>query len=183
MLLDNDWINGKARMKDPSLWIKTIEGKKLFIHSSSDILFSDGDYNIFKIKEEMLPKNAKSFPLYGAYGIHIRRTDNEMAVKYSPTSLFIDKMEKLLRINPNVKFFLATDEPSEERLFLDRFGDSIITHHKKSFDRNDPQAIRDAVIDLWFLAHCRKIYGSYWSSFSDVAALWGNIEKEILKTN
>lgn len=97
--------------------------------------------------------------------------------------MFIDKAEELLRTDPKAKFFLATDDPSEERLFLDKFGESIIIHRKTSLDRNNPRAIRDAVTDLWFLAHCKKIYGSYWSSFSDVAAMWGNIEKEILKTN
>lgn len=48
-------------------------------------------------------------------------------------------------------------------------------------DRNTEVAIVDAMIDLTNLASCKKIYGSYYSSFSDVAAIWGNIEKEVLK--
>lgn len=180
MLLDNEWINKHARKKVSHLWVRMIERKDLFMHSSSDILFEEGYYKVFKIREDILPQYAKTFSTLGAYGIHIRRTDNKMAMKYSPTSLFIKKIEDLLLTNPDAKFFLATDDPSEEELFLNKFGNSIITYKKRSLDRNDPHAIQDAVIDLWFLAHCKKIYGSYYSSFSDVAALWGGIEKEIM---
>ena len=63
------------------------------------------------------------------------------------------------------------------------FPNTITVYDKQSLDRNDPIAIRDAVIDLYNLAHCKKIYGSYYSSFSDIAALWGGIEKEVLMTN
>ena len=116
-------------------------------------------------------------------GLHIRRSDNEMSIKYSPTELFLEAIEKEIESNPSVKFYLATDDSQEEKLITERFGDRICTYRKRSVDRNTEVAIVDAMIDLTNLASCKKIYGSYYSSFSDVAAIWGNIEKEVLKLN
>jgi hypothetical protein len=116
-------------------------------------------------------------------GLHIRRTDNANAVKYSPTSLFFAKVEEELKATPQIKFYLATDDPNEEKTFIDRFGESIIIYQKHSLDRNNPIAIKDALVDLYNLSHCSKIFGSYWSSFSDTAALWSGIEKIELRIN
>ena len=90
-------------------------------------------------------------------------------------------MRDELHAHPDAKFYLATDDPVEEERFLSEFGDRILVYKKHSLDRNDPIAIKDALIDLYNLSQCRKILASYYSSFSDVAALWGNIEKEVLK--
>ncbi len=38
-----------------------------------------------------------------------------------------------------------------------------------------------AMIDLYCLAKCSKIYGSYWSSFSEVAARIGDIPLKVIK--
>ena len=105
-----------------------------------------------------------------------------MSIKHSPTELFINKIRQELQQNPTQQFYLATDDEAEEQRIKQMFPDNIIVYKKQSLDRNDPVAIRDAVIDLYNLAHCKKIYGSYYSSFSDIAALWGGIEKDVLKT-
>ena len=80
-----------------------------------------------------------------------------------------------------VRFFLSTDDPKEEALLKERFGNRIIINPKTSIDRNNPIAIQEALLDLYSLSRCRKIYGSYYSSFSDVAAIWGRVNKNILK--
>ena len=51
----------------------------------------------------------------------------------------------------------------------------------RNFIHNDPRGIQDAVIDLYSLANCRKLIGSYWSSFSEVAAQLRGIELVIAK--
>lgn len=180
-IYDDKWIYDNARGKDFSTWRHLIEGKRIYMHASSDIFISQGDYSIFKVTEEI-----KRHTLHSSgdcIGIHIRRTDNEMSVRYSPTELFIRKIEEEIKGNPAQQFYLATDDKTEEEHLLQMFPDNITVYEKQSLDRNDPIAIRDAVIDLYNLAHCKKIYGSYYSSFSDIAALWGGIEKEVLKTN
>lgn len=178
-LLDDNWIVKRARGKDESLWINEIKDKNIYLESCADIYKDSGIYDIFKpkmsIKNKVLSNNREFI------GLHIRRSDNEMSIKYSPTKLFLDVIEKEIENDSTVKFYLATDDLQEEKIINDRFGDRICTYKKRSVDRNTEAGIVDAMIDLTNLASCRKIYGSYYSSFSDVAAIWGNIEKEVLK--
>ena len=47
--------------------------------------------------------------------------------------------------------------------------------YKKEMNRDTPNGIRDAVVDLYCLSKTKYIYGSYWSSFSDIAARIGEI--------
>ena len=93
----------------------------------------------------------------------------------------LDVIEKEIANDSAVKFYLATDDLQEEKTISERFGDRIFTYKKRSVDRNTEVGIVDAMIDLTNLASCRKIYGSYYSSFSDVAAIWGNTEKKVIK--
>lgn len=179
-VLDDTWISENARGKDYSLWKEQVEKVDVFINANLDILF-DGDYRIFKAKESLLDQWNNVCIDNDVIGIHIRRTDNLYAVKYSPTVLFLEKIKEEIELNPSIRFYLATDDPTEEEIFLKEYGEKIMIYHKHSLDRNNPFAIKDAVIDLYNLSRCSKIYGSYYSSFSDTAALWNGIEKVELK--
>lgn len=144
----------------------------------------DTCYDFFEIKPETnhyqlfvpryhLKKRIKhEVSRFGDYtvGLHIRRTDNKNAIEYSSTDLFIDKMEALLKNNPETRFFLATDDPQLEDDLCKRFGSTILTQKSKDLDRNSKKAIEDAVVDLYSLSQTQLILGSYWSSFSNVAA-------------
>jgi hypothetical protein len=77
--------------------------------------------------------------------------------------------------------FLATDSPDEEKRLREIFAYRIITHPKRSVDRQNPQAIKDALIDLFCLSKCKKIIGSYWSSFTETACELNNIERVIIR--
>ena len=180
-VFDDAWIYAHARGKDLSLWREEMEQQPVYICASCDIFKNEGDYSMFRLAEKLRTRTLSSYN--GVIGLHIRRTDNEKSVRFSPTSLFIRKVEEILEENSQARFYLATDDVAEETMLQQRFPENIILYKKESLDRNSPIAIRDAVIDLYNLAHCSKIYGSFWSSFSDIAALWGGIEKEILKTD
>ena len=78
---------------------------------------------------------------------------------------------------------MSTDDKNTEAEFIQLFGDRIILHNKKDISRNSKEGMIDAAIDLYNLSICEKIYGSYRSSFSDMAAEIGGIEKVILRTN
>lgn len=174
-----NWVSTKARGKEESLWIDGLKERDLYIESCSDIYKDSGDYSIFhcrKTLEKHIMTNKQEF-----IGLHIRRSDNEMSIKYSPTSLFVEAIEREIEQNPMVKFYLATDDLREEAYLRELFGDRICSYKKQKVDRNSEDGIIDAMIDLTNLAHCKKIYGSYYSSFSDVAAMWGNIDKVVLK--
>ena len=179
-MLDDQWVSEQARGKGYDIWKDKVEGRNLFLQTNLDILL-DGDYSIFKAKESVVRELNNVVCDKNTIGLHIRRTDNANAVKYSPTSLFFEKVEEELKANPKMKFYLATDAPQEESAFVERFGSKILIYDKHSLDRNNPLAIKDALIDLYNLSHCRKIFGSYWSSFSDTAALWSGIEKIEIK--
>jgi DNA-directed RNA polymerase subunit N (RpoN/RPB10) len=82
--------------------------------------------------------------------------------------------------DPAVTFFLATDSPQVAATMFEEFGARVLQHPKKSLSRDDPEAIRDALIDLYCLANCRKLIGSYWSSFTDTAWEMRQIEHVIV---
>ena len=106
-------------------------------------------------------------------GIHIRRTDNTRATHHSPTAAFLELMKATIQERPETTFFVATDDPREEHTLRQQFGSRIITFPKQSLDRNNPQAIKDAVVDLFCLAACTRIIGSHWSSFTRAACALG----------
>ncbi len=108
-------------------------------------------------------------------GVHIRRTDHRW-LHHSPTNEFVSLMEQEAARRPGVVFFVATDDLDEEKNLQQRFPGRIITHPKRSLDRNSSAAIKDAAIDLYSLARCGKIIGSYGSSFSIAAAQIGGSE-------
>lgn len=115
-------------------------------------------------------------------GVHIRRTDNETAIKYSPTESFIEAMDLEIIKNPQVKFYLATDSPEVESQLTVRYRERIISHGKE-FRRDTEKSIQDAVVDLYCLANTKKLLASYWSSFSDIAAEINRIEKIVIHQN
>jgi hypothetical protein len=114
-----------------------------------------------------------------AVGVHIRRADHKLSHYYSPTSWFIAAMKKEVQRDPNTVFFVASDSPDEEDRLRREFPDRILVHRKRSYNRDNPIAVQDALIDLYCLAKCRKLLGSYESSFSEMACQIRGIEKYI----
>lgn len=180
-ILDDQWICENVRGKSFDTWKeKKYISENIFLMTSHDILL-DEDYSILKPRMSVVNSLNNVKCDNNTIGLHIRRTDNTESVKYSPTELFLTKVEEELKGDSRVKVYLATDDPSEEPAFIARFGDNVIIYHKHSLDRNNLVAIQDALVDLYNLSHCKKIYGSYCSSFSDTAALWGRVRKIELK--
>ncbi|MGD1948931.1 MAG: hypothetical protein ACFB14_04710 [Leptolyngbyaceae cyanobacterium] len=114
-------------------------------------------------------------------GLHIRRGDHSRSIKHSPLSLFIDAITQEIDQNADTNFYLASDSLQVKRKLLDQFGDRIITQLAAA-NRNSEEGMQDAVVDLYALSKTRKIYGSYWSSYSRVAANISNVELIVLNT-
>ena len=112
-------------------------------------------------------------------GVHIRRTDNAVSMGKSTTEQFIALMQKELEAYPETIFFLATDDKKEEALLRETFPGKILSNQTRSLDRNSEDGIHDALLDLYCLASTQKLIGSYWSSFTDIAADMHGIEKVI----
>lgn len=113
-------------------------------------------------------------------GLHIRRTDNTQSIEHSPLELFIETINLNIEKNMNLSFFLSTDDIDVENELIARYGKRIITY-KKEFSRQTIVGMQDAVVDLFCLSKTALIYGSYWSSFSDIASRIGKIKFTALK--
>jgi hypothetical protein len=113
-------------------------------------------------------------------GVHIRRTDNDIAIEESPVYLFVERIKKDLVSDPEMHYFLATDDPTVEEELMKLFPSRIFSL-KKNFTRDSKEGIIGAMLDLYCLAATTKIYGSYWSSFSALAARIGNIQLIVIK--
>ncbi|MCR4995055.1 MAG: hypothetical protein K6A32_06740 [Bacteroidales bacterium] len=113
-------------------------------------------------------------------GIHIRRTDNEMAKMYSPMEAFVKVMEKETARRPGTNFYVATDDELVEEELAGRFQNCLIkpvtrgkgvrkgrTRGGFSPARSTVEGMQEAVAELFTLIACPRFYGSYWSSFSD----------------
>ncbi len=107
-------------------------------------------------------------------GVHIRRTDNANAIRYSSTEAFIAAMDNCLAEKPSTRFFLASDCAETVDALQSRFGNQIITR-KPNLARDSLSGMKDAVIDLFLLARTSRILGSYFSTFSETAAGIGKI--------
>lgn len=113
-------------------------------------------------------------------GMHIRRTDNKESIARSPVELFVNKAREELDYYPDRRIYLATDDEPTKLLFAREFGSDRVIFSPSEADRTSEAGIKGALTELLCLSMCNKIYGSYWSSFSEAAALFGAKELECL---
>lgn len=150
--------------------------KRIFIRTHSNFLKSDNPFKIF-IPHVDLAQVIDSYKVDNNFvGVHIRRKDNFKSITNSPTDLFIKQMENEIALDPLVKFFIASDSFEDKIRIINHFSDRVKFHDVEEFTRNKPGSIKNAVIDLFCLAACRKIIGSYWSSFTRTASQINNAE-------
>lgn len=114
------------------------------------------------------------------YGLHIRRTDNIWSITSSPIDLFEKKIHDVLLQNPDSAFYLASDDEDTIRDLNAKFGDKIIVRDKE-LSRKTSVGMQNALIDMLLLSKCKKIFGSYFSSFSEMASWIGGVELEVIK--
>lgn len=152
-----------------------------FFHTCNDFFLSKAEYSLFKPKQIILEKIEDNKKKIGknAIGIHIRRTDHKESISYSPLEEFISAIKVHLDKDMNTKFFLASDDKETIDIIKQQFSDCIITGDV-SFGRNSKQAIIDALTDIYTLAHCKQIIGSFNSSFSEVASRINNIPLTVI---
>jgi hypothetical protein len=156
--------------------IRNLKGEILIQSSSKFYPYSDIGL-LFTPKLELLKiikENTKHFN-HITVGLHIRRTDHIRSIKESPLELFCKAIDREIHSRNDVRFYLATDSYEEKNFLIQKYGDKILTR-KNILERNSEVGIREAIIDLYTLSKTRRIYGSYYSSFSEVAAELGNIK-------
>ena len=134
-----------------------------------------------KNQQKKIDEINANFENFRKIGVHIRRTDNEWAIKNSPEELFFDAISKEIAHDNNCKIYLATDDNSLKKVFKDRFSEKVITNDNCVIERTSIEGMRQGVVDLFLLATSNIIYGSFWSSFSEEAAKIGKCELKIIK--
>ncbi len=113
-------------------------------------------------------------------GFHVRTTDNAPAVSKSPCSLFEEAARRELDAHPETIFFLATDSNGVKRRFVSEFGSRVITSDAE-LSRSSFRGMIAAAADMFALSHCDAVYGSHYSSFSEIAAELGGKRAKILR--
>lgn len=113
-------------------------------------------------------------------GVHIRRTDNKASILQSPTELFVDAIDKEVEQNDDTVIFLATDSEAIKDEMRSRYGRRLLTAGDEA-DRNSITGIKGGVVDMYTLARTNRIYGSFQSSFSELASQIGGIDVHVLR--
>lgn len=92
--------------------------------------------------------------------------------------LFYDMLDREIEHFPETRIFLATDNTHEAQPLTQRYADRICSAPKKTtdgmVDRFSLEDQRGALVDLYLLSRCGKIIGTYNSTFSYEAAVWGD---------
>ncbi|KAA6324546.1 hypothetical protein EZS27_026138 [termite gut metagenome] len=136
----------------------------------------------FVPKDWIQQRIREQYNLFNKYtvGVHIRRTDNVCSISKSPTELFINWMNDEIQRHPETLFYLATDSQEEKVRLRNIFGARMITLDKE-VSRTTSTGIENAVVDLFLLAKTNKIIGSFYSSYTEMAAELSGIECIIMK--
>jgi hypothetical protein len=110
-------------------------------------------------------------------GVHIRRGDHMKAKIYSPIKAFIQVMQQE---HKSTQFIIATDSMAEREAVQVLFGERV-TFPSISLSRMTQHGMNSAVADFMALSLCCKVYGSYASSFSELAAMYGGVPLHVIK--
>ena len=105
-------------------------------------------------------------------GVHMRGTD----VGHRPAvEKIVSRMHAEVELDPEVKFFLASDGDESEKIILDTFGDRLIrTKSRIVSERRTIHGQQDAVVDLFGMASTSRLIGTWPSTFLVLASMIGN---------
>ena len=169
-------LNVKLLFKSTTFFSELKAYKHIYFETEHAFLYPE-NFKMFKplkVIQKIVNKNEVLI------GLHIRRTDHVSAILNSTTDLFINTIQKELDQNQTTKFYLATDDLEIKSILLRMFKNKIITNNFE-LSRLSLNGAQNAVVDLFSLASCIKIYGSLGSSFSETAYHIGNNELILLK--
>lgn len=130
---------------------------------------------------KLIDQRTKDFTEH-TIGLHIRRTDNKESIQSSPTSLFTDVIDRRKEVHDDLRIYLATDDETTKHELQSRYGKCIITSAKEA-RRDSVDGIREGLVEMLALSRTSHIYGSAGSSFSVIAAKYGNTPLTILQRN
>jgi hypothetical protein len=111
-------------------------------------------------------------------GVHIRRTDHFQCIRASPSAAFWDGMAAE---DGSVHFYVASDDMSERREALRRFPVRTCVSPQPYRERHTREGSIDGAVEFLTLTLCTHLIGSYLSSFSELAAVYGGIPLKLVR--
>lgn len=154
---------------------------KIFIQSCHSLCELYDLSKIFKPIDEIqkIINNITNNFTENTIGLHIRRTDNIKSIEHNNIIDFINYIKDEITLDKNVKFYLATDDIKVKSLLEEMFKSNIISY-EAPLCRNSIDGMKAAVVDLWCLSKTKKIIGSFYSSYSEIASELSMVELKIL---
>lgn len=119
-------------------------------------------------------------------GVHVRafaseipsmRPEDRPNFEQSPLSAFLVRMK---REDPGTLFVVATND-DDVQSDLEREIPGRCLFPCRIRDSGCREGMKEALVDLLCLARCHRILGTYWSSFTELAADYGGAEMEIVR--
>jgi len=115
-------------------------------------------------------------------GVHIRRSDHIHSIEHSPLELFEEYMLNELSNCPEAKFYIASDDEAVKEHFKQNpQWKSKVIFSEGCLLRDSQEGILQAVTEFYALSRTRKILGSYWSTFSELASRIGYLNLMVVK--
>lgn len=124
-----------------------------------------------RLVKELVDRRCASVDWSNAIGVHIRRTDNKKSIEGSPLEKFLQKMQD----NKTAFYVMATDDTKVREELTLEFGDRCV-FPSTVLSRKTEEGMIHGVADFLALSKCSEIWGSYASSFSEIAAKYGSTD-------
>lgn len=138
-----------------------------------------------KISHEFVDKY---FNKNNTIGLHVRRTDHIGLAKgkgnYTNDDYFFKIIEDEIKKDSGVVFFLSTDNRNTQEMYLNKYPNNIVVYKKIEKLENSFRhtSLFDTGIDMSLLTYCKRVEGSFHSSFSRIAVMLNlNRRREIGK--
>lgn len=128
-----------------------------------------------RLVREFVDRRCSKVDWSNAIGVHIRRTDNKKSIEHSPLESFLNNMKE----DKTSTYVVATDDQKVREELIATFGDRCV-FPATVLSRRTEEGMVQGVADFFALTKCTKIWGSYASSFSEIAARYGSIELTIV---
>lgn len=176
-----DTIKTKEQQEELKRKVLAHKGKTVFIESYNQF-YGDVDLSPVIFSEAITSKVDDYKKKLGTYdAMHIRRTDNVEAIKNSPTELFYEKIEELIREKADAKIYIATDDAAILDDLRKKYPEHIFSEATKSVSRRTTEGIQFAVYEMLILAGAKTLYASFFSTFSLIANCIGGNEMIVVK--
>ena len=127
-----------------------------------------------KISHEFI---SKYFNKKNTIGLHVRRTDHIGLAKgrgnYTNDDYFFKIIKDEIEKDSAVVFFLSTDNRNTQENFLEKYPKNVVVYKKIEKLKNSFRhtSLFDTGIDISLLTYCKRVEGSFHSSFSRVALM------------